>query len=73
MAAFVNVPELIAMFRAFADVVMPKDLRQYVKLPEITTGKGQIVTAAPTPAFEAYQQILETRIKATCRDQIGLH
>ncbi len=63
-ASFVNVPELIAMFRAFADVVMPEDLRQYVKVPEIATGKRQILTAAPTPAFKTYQRILETRIKA---------
>lgn len=63
-ASFVNVPELIAMFRAFADVVMPEDLRQYVKVPEIATGKRQILTAAPTPTFKAYQRILETRIKA---------
>lgn len=27
-ASFVNVPELIAMFRSFADVVMPDDLRE---------------------------------------------
>lgn len=63
-ASFVNVPELIAMFCAFADVVMPEDLRQHVKVPDIATGKRQILTAAPTPAFKAYQQILETRIKA---------
>lgn len=63
-ASFVNVPELIAMFRAFADVVMPEDLKTYVKVPDIATGKRQILTAAPTPAFKAYQQILETRIKA---------
>lgn len=63
-ASFVNVPELIAMFRAFADVVMPEDLRQYVKVPEIATGKRQILTAAPTPSFKTYQRILETRIKA---------
>nr|WP_172690495.1 DEAD/DEAH box helicase family protein [Rhizobium rhizogenes]ASK42974.1 lactate dehydrogenase [Rhizobium rhizogenes] len=63
-ASFVNVPELIAMFRAFADVVMPEDLREYVKVPDISTGRRQILTAAPTPAFKAYQQILEARIKA---------
>ncbi|MGE6742352.1 DEAD/DEAH box helicase family protein [Allorhizobium pseudoryzae] len=63
-ASFVNVPELIAMFRAFADVVMPEDLKAHVRVPEIATGKRQILTAAPTPAFKAYQQILETRIKA---------
>jgi N12 class adenine-specific DNA methylase/adenine-specific DNA methylase len=63
-ASFVNVPELIAMFRAFADVVMPEDLKAYVKMPDIATGKRQILTAAPTPAFKTYQRILETRIKA---------
>jgi N12 class adenine-specific DNA methylase len=47
-ATFVNVPELIAMFRSFADVVMPEDLRQYVKVPAISTGKRQIVTSKPT-------------------------
>ncbi|NTF91559.1 DEAD/DEAH box helicase family protein [Agrobacterium rhizogenes] len=63
-ASFVNVPELIAMFRAFADVVMPADLREYVKVPEISTGRRQILTAKPTPAFKTYQQILDARIKA---------
>lgn len=63
-ASFVNVPELIAMFRAFADVVMPEDLRDYVRVPDISTGRRQILTAKPTPAFKAYQQILDARIKA---------
>lgn len=62
-ASFVNVPELIAMFRSFADVVMPEDLRQYVKVPAISTGKRQISTAKPTPAFKVYQKVLEGRIK----------
>ncbi|MEY9279101.1 N-6 DNA methylase [Bradyrhizobium yuanmingense] len=63
-ATFVNVPELIAMFRSFADVVMPEDLRQYVKIPAISTGKRQILTARPTPAFKCYQALLDARIKA---------
>ncbi len=63
-ATFVNVPELIAMFRSFADVVMPEDLRQYVKMPAISTGKRQIVTAKPTVAFKRYQLQLDARIKA---------
>ncbi|MBE1250902.1 N-6 DNA methylase, partial [Salmonella enterica subsp. enterica serovar Reading] len=58
------VPELIAMFRAFADVVMPADLHEYVKVPDISTGRRQILTAKPTPAFKTYQQILDARIKA---------
>ncbi|QND44455.1 DEAD/DEAH box helicase family protein (plasmid) [Rhizobium lusitanum] len=61
---FVNVPELIAMFRSFADVVLPVDLRTYVNVPEISGGKRQIVTAEPTSAFKAYQKQLDARIKA---------
>ncbi|WP_026622766.1 N12 class adenine-specific DNA methylase/adenine-specific DNA methylase (plasmid) [Ensifer sp. WSM1721] len=63
-ASFVNVPELIAMFRSFADVVMPEDLRRYVKVPDISTGKRQIVTSRPTAAFKRYQTVLDARIKA---------
>ncbi|MCP3468139.1 Eco57I restriction-modification methylase domain-containing protein [Bradyrhizobium sp. CCGUVB23] len=63
-ATFVNVPELIAMFRSFADVVMPEDLRQYVKVPVISTGKRQILTAKPSLAFKRYQTLLGERIKA---------
>jgi N12 class adenine-specific DNA methylase/adenine-specific DNA methylase len=63
-ATFVNVPELIAMFRSFADVVMPEDLRQYVKVPAISTGKRQILTAKPSSAFRRYQTLLAERIKA---------
>ncbi len=60
-ASFVNVPELIAMFRSFADVVMPDDLHQYVKVPSISTGRRQILTAKPTALFKTYQQMLDGR------------
>ncbi|TIR50624.1 MAG: lactate dehydrogenase [Mesorhizobium sp.] len=63
-ATFVNVPELIAMFRTFADVVMPEDLHRYVKVPAISTGRRQILTAKPTAAFKRYQVLLDERIKA---------
>ncbi|NTH16533.1 lactate dehydrogenase [Agrobacterium rhizogenes] len=63
-ASFVNVPELIAMFRSFADVVMPADLREYVKVPAISTGRRQIVTSKPTQTFKHYQMVLAERIKA---------
>ena len=63
-ATFVNVPELIAMFRSFADVVMPEDLRQYVRVPAVSTGKRQILTAKPSSAFKRYQTLLGERIKA---------
>ena len=63
-ATFVNVPELIAMFRSFADVVTPEDLRQYVKTPAISTGRRQILTSKPNAAFKRYQTLLGERIKA---------
>lgn len=63
-ATFVNVPELIAMFRSFADVVMPEDLRAYVKVPALSTGARQIITAKPSAAFKRYQMVLGARIKA---------
>lgn len=63
-ASFVNVPELIAMFRSFADVVLPEDLRQFVRVPTIATGKRQILTAKPTAAFKRHQMVLDARIKA---------
>lgn len=63
-AEFVNVPELITMFRAFADVVSAKDLGRLVKRPRVRTGRRQIVTAPPSDAFKAYQRVLDARIKA---------
>lgn len=63
-ASFVNVPELIALFRSFADVVMPDDLRRLVKVPNISTGRRQIITAKPTATFKRYQTVLDARIKA---------
>ncbi|MGY6706699.1 MAG: helicase-related protein, partial [Rhizobiaceae bacterium] len=63
-ATFVNVPELIAMFRSFADVVMPEDLRDYVKVPALSTGARQIRTSKPSAAFKRYQMVLDSRIKA---------
>ncbi len=58
-----NVPELIAMFRSVADVALKDDLRAYMTLPAINTGKRQIVTAPASSAFRAYQKVLDTRIK----------
>ncbi|MCW2286321.1 N12 class adenine-specific DNA methylase/adenine-specific DNA methylase [Rhodoblastus acidophilus] len=63
-AQFVNVPELISMFRDFADVVLKSDLRENLKLPRIASGQRQIITAPATPAFKAYQKVLAQRIKA---------
>ena len=61
---FINVPELIAMFRSVADVVLKDDLRGFLKLPRIRGGQRQLVTAPPGAAFRAYQKHLAGRIEA---------
>ena len=63
-AEFVNVPELVAMFRAFADVVQKEDLRALLKLPTIKGGQRQIVTTPASAAFKDYQKLLDARIRA---------
>ncbi len=63
-AEFVNVPELVAMFRSVADVVLMDDLRHHLRLPAVRGGKRQIVTAKASAAFRAYQAVLAARIKA---------
>ncbi len=61
---FVNVPDLMAIYRMATDVVLKSDLRQYLKLPAIAGGRRQIVAAPPSEAFLGYQRHLAERIKA---------
>ncbi len=61
---FVNVPELISLFRDCADVVLKDDLRQFLHLPRIHGGKRQLITAEATAAFRSYQHALAARIAA---------
>ena len=62
-AEFINVADLMAMFRTFADVVLKDDLRGYLKLPRIEGGQRQIITAEPSRTFKWYQRVLARRIK----------
>ena len=61
---FINVPELIDIFRSVADVVLKDDLRSYLKLPRILGGQRKLVTAPASECFKAYQAILAERIEA---------
>ena len=63
-AEFVNVADLMAMYRSFADVVLKDELRQHVRLPTIRGSKREIVAAPASPAFKAYQKVLAARITA---------
>jgi hypothetical protein len=59
---FINVPELVDLFRTVADVVQKQDLREYLTLPRIKGGHRQLVTAAASDAFRDYQTVLAKRI-----------
>ena len=61
---FVNVPDLMAIYRMSTDVVLKSDLRQYLRLPAIAGGRRQIIAAPASEAFLAYQRHLAERIKA---------
>lgn len=61
---FVNVADLMAMYRSVADVVLKDDLRHYVRLPTVRGGKREIVVARSGAPFKAYQRVLAQRIKA---------
>ena len=61
---FVNVPELISMFRSVADVVQQADLREFVRLPAVQTGQRQVITSPGSDRFKEYQRHLASRIKA---------
>jgi hypothetical protein len=61
-AEFVNVADLMAMFRDFADVVTKQQLSTYLRLPSLKTGKRQILTYKASPSFKAYQRHLAERI-----------
>ena len=60
---FINVPELIDMFRSVADVVLKADLRGLLHLPRIRGGQRQLVTAPASEPFRAYQAHLARRIE----------
>ena len=62
-AEFINIPELIDMFRSIADVVVPADLRNYVNLPRIRGEQRRLVAAPASKTFKAYQHYLAERIQ----------
>ena len=63
-SSFINVPELIDMFRSVADVVLKEDLRGDLALPSIRGGERKLVTAPASAAFRDYQGVLAERIEA---------
>jgi N12 class adenine-specific DNA methylase/adenine-specific DNA methylase len=60
---FINVPELIDIFRTVADVVVKDDLRGYLKLPSVKGGHRLLITAEASEDFREYQAELADRIR----------
>jgi N12 class adenine-specific DNA methylase len=58
-AKFVNLPELLSMFRSFADVQTADMLK--LPRPEIDGGKPHVVAAPASPELKAYVQTLVAR------------
>jgi N12 class adenine-specific DNA methylase len=58
-AKFVNLPELLSMFRSFADVQMADML--HLPRPAIEGGKPHITAAPGSPELKAYVETLVTR------------
>lgn len=62
-AEFINIPELTAIFRTFADVILFDDIRKFINLPNLKTGHRQIISCPPTPTYKDEQAHLAVRIK----------
>lgn len=62
-AKFFNTPELITMFKQFADVVFTEDIQDIV-VPKIAGGKPTIVEVEPTEDMIEYIDDLVDRVKA---------
>jgi hypothetical protein len=60
-AKFVNLPELLSMFRSFADVQTADMLK--LPRPALETGKPQITAAPATPELKAFVATLVERAK----------
>ncbi len=58
-AKFVNLPELLSMFRSFADVQTADMLK--LPRPEIDGGKPHIISAPASPELKSYVQTLVAR------------
>lgn len=61
---FVNMADLMASFRNFADIIQKSDLATQVDLPQIKTGKRQIIVSKPSENFQKYKETLASRIRA---------
>ncbi len=70
-ASFANLPELMAMYKEFADVQSADKLQ--LPRPKLKTGKPQIVSVPATPEQKAYVQSLAERARAIAAGLVEPH
>lgn len=61
-AKFTNLPELMSMYKEFADIQTAEDLN--LPVPKVNGGKPQVVVAKPTEFQKAYMKKLAERSEA---------
>lgn len=69
-AQFRNIPELVSMYRQFADLVTSEDIGKQVKLPDIKGGKPQTVEAPGSVDLLNYVQDLAKRAEAVRKREV---
>ena len=70
-ANFANLPELIAMYKEFADIQSADKLQ--LPRPALKTGKPQIIKVPASPEQKAYVQELAARSKAIADGSVDPH
>ncbi len=70
-AKFVNLPELMSMYKEFADIQTADNLK--LPVPELESGKPQTVVAKPTEFQKSYMQELASRSEAVHSGSVDPH
>lgn len=72
-SSFKNMPELMQMYKEFADLVPAERLPDTIKRPDLITGKPQIIAVEASPEQKAYVQLLAERSLACQKGLVNAH
>lgn len=64
LARYINLPELMTMFRQVADIRLFQDLKKILNRPEMETGKPIRVDVGRNPYLEAFMEQLQHRARS---------
>lgn len=72
-SSFKNMPELMQMYKEFADLVSADKLAETTKRPDLITGKPQIIAVEASPEQKAYVEQLAERSLACQNGLVDPH